>query len=131
VERTKLDRRKLTKYLAVLLEVGTSCCFYCEKAVSSADAHIDHVIPWSFLFEDPLWDLVAACAQCNSGKSDWLPERRFIDRLVLRNLHRNFSALPPDEIANNVERYYEAAISVEWPGFWGPRPEQRNRAAIL
>jgi len=70
-------------------------------------------------------DLVLACMDCNLAKSDRLPERHFMDRLVERNLirsHRHsaiFSASPSIESGQEY-RLFDAAISVEWPGGWRP-----------
>jgi CRISPR/Cas system Type II protein with McrA/HNH and RuvC-like nuclease domain len=96
-------------------------CFYCEATLGEHLAPtVDHVIPWSFLLEDDLWDLVLACSRCNSAKSDWLPERVFIEKLLVRNrdLSRVGISLAIGEL--EIERLYEAAVSVEWPRSWSP-----------
>ncbi len=126
VEADGARRGSLTKYLLILEALDEDRCFYCNR-VFSADLRpsVDHVLPWSFLLADPLWDLVLACMECNLAKSDRLPERQFMDQLVKRNILRNhrhssiFSASPGIESGHEY-RLYEAAISVEWPGYWGP-----------
>lgn len=126
VERDGVMRRSLAKFLRVLMEEDDAAtCFYCERHFSAAlAATVDHVIPWSFLLEDPLWDLVLACRPCNSSKSDALPESAFIDRLVARNAELTRNPLKTNASAfvdgSELYRLYEAAISVEWPGFWTP-----------
>jgi len=124
VERNASTRQSLQRYLAILRADEDQRCFYCRRAFDGTLAvTVDHVIPWSFLLEDPLWDLVLACAPCNSAKSDWLPEERVIGELLARNrrqaeaLRRHASFLITD---GEVERLYQAAISVEWPRFWSP-----------
>lgn len=119
-------RGSLAPYLAILEELDENRCFYCDRLFSEAlRPSVDHVVPWSFLLADPLWDLVLACMECNLAKSDRLPERVFMDRLVEWNIvrsHRHsavFSASPSIESGQEY-RLYEAAISVEWPGFWCP-----------
>lgn len=119
-------RGSLTAYLAILAGLDEGRCFYCNRVFSEAlRPSVDHVLPWSFLLADPLWDLVLACMDCNLAKSDRLPERHFMDRLVERNVlrsHRHsaiFSASPSIESGQEY-RLYEAAISVEWPGYWVP-----------
>jgi 5-methylcytosine-specific restriction endonuclease McrA len=70
-------------------------CFYCSAPISilsgSFDlAHVDHFLP---LVLSPLlpvnlnavWNLVLACQDCNSQKSDLIPLQRFVGRLVRRN----------------------------------------------
>lgn len=74
VSRDGAMRGSLTKYLKLLLGDDGGCCFYCARSFSHDNPPaVDHVIPWSFLLEDPIWDLVPACARCNAAKSDWLP----------------------------------------------------------
>jgi hypothetical protein len=128
VERDGAERASLTKYLRVLLQIDEPKCFYCRRALNDGlSTHVDHVIPWSFLLEDPLWDLVLACANCNIAKSDTLPRRDFIDKLAQTGLRRAKITLPPGFISpllarEEIDRYYEAALSVEWPVGWAPAP---------
>ena len=121
VSRDGASRKSLHKYLKILREESDVNCFYCEVPLSESLATaVDHVIPWSFLLEDDLWDLVLACRKCNSAKSDWLPNHTFIEKLLVRNrgLSRDGISLAIGE--PEVERLYEAAISVEWPRSWSP-----------
>lgn len=59
-----------------------------------------------------------AFAKCNAEKSDWLPADAFIHKLILRNrtLFRDGESLAISE--PEIERLYQAAISVKWPRFW-------------
>ncbi len=121
VSRDGASRKSLQKYLNILREESNVQCFYCEAPLGENLATtVDHVIPWSFLLEDDLWDLVLACNRCNSAKSDWLPDHAFIEKLLLRNrrLSRDGISLAIGE--PEIERLYEAAISVEWPRSWSP-----------
>jgi hypothetical protein len=118
VSREGAARRPLERYLKILL-ADSHACFYCQSTFSEhLVPTVDHVIPWSFLLEDDLWDLVLACSRCNAGKSDWLPSDIFIRKLLLRNrgLSRVGISLTISEA--EIERLYQAAISVEWPRFW-------------
>lgn len=60
-------------------------CFYCRCRLDRRAMQLDHVIPWSFIFDDPLWNLVPACAACNSRKCNALPGADAYERLVRRN----------------------------------------------
>jgi hypothetical protein len=119
------SRSSLQRYLRILRAESDDCCFYCGCGFDNfSRPTVDHVIPWSFLLEDPPWDLVLACARCNSQKSDWLPAEPLIQKLIRRNLGEgtkleNQVSFLFDEI--EISRLYEAAISVEWPRFWSPR----------
>ena len=60
-------------------------CFYCRCRLDRKAMQLDHVIPWSFIFDDPLWNLVPACAACTGRKSNSLPGSDAYERLVMRN----------------------------------------------
>ncbi len=75
--------------------------------------HVDHFIPWSYVFEDELWNLVLTCRKCNLKKHSSLPSEKFIFKLVERNkefsntidsLKKSLSRLDP-------ETNYERAIT--------------------
>lgn len=118
VSRDGATRRPLKGYFKILFTETPAECFYCGSAfMAEAPPAVDHVIPWSFLLEDDLWDLVLACVSCNSRKSDWLPEHKYLDKLMSRNKEVFMNRSLP--VSNDeIERFYQAAISVEWPRFW-------------
>ncbi len=121
VSRDGASRKSLQKYLKILREESSLQCFYCEVPLGENLATIvDHVVPWSFLLEDDLWDLVLACSRCNSAKSDWLPDHAFIEKLLLRNRDLSRDGISLGISEPEIERLYEAAISVEWPRSWSP-----------
>jgi len=71
-------------------------CFYCFSPISVDPANaslgqVDHVFPWSIgptvggAPIDGVWNLVLACARCNTGKSNRPPHPRYIERLNRRN----------------------------------------------
>ena len=62
-----------------------SRCFYCACKLDRKNVELDHVIPWSFIFDDQLWNLVPACGACNGRKSNFLPDPRTYKDLVARN----------------------------------------------
>jgi 5-methylcytosine-specific restriction endonuclease McrA len=121
----EVKRESLARYLRILLTDGESGCFYCASPFNEViRPAVDHVIPWSFALEDQLWDLVLCCTRCNSAKSDWLPDERFIEKLVQRNAGLAKKALPSGISAlvepAEVTRLYEVAIAADWPRFWAP-----------
>ncbi len=127
VEARGIKRKSLQWFYKHVAETDRPSCFYCgaDLIYTVGAVHIDHVIPWSFLLDDPAWDLVLACGGCNLGKSDRLPDRRFIERLESLNLRRLIKR--PDFMhgsapipACGVLQLYEAARAVEWPNAWEP-----------
>lgn len=119
VARDAARRGSMAKYLKILEKETPLLCFYCDVAFGESVPHVDHVIPWSFLLEEGLWDLVLACAKCNGAKSDLLPSRNFIDKLIDRNKKLSTVGISLGISDLEIKRLYEAAISVEWPGPWG------------
>ncbi|WP_175718798.1 HNH endonuclease domain-containing protein [Burkholderia anthina] len=84
--KIRFDGRRrggVSKWAASLRDLENAC-FYCHRTEPEA-AHVDHVIPWSFLFDDAEWNLVLACGTCNSQKRDKVPAHRFLTRLCSRN----------------------------------------------
>lgn len=91
-------------------------CFYCEKDLTSNEIHVDHVIPWSFIKSDKLWNLVLSCPKCNQRKSDKLSELKFIEKLQVRNenliisnnefVFSEFKTYEPEK----VDLYYKSAL---------------------
>jgi CRISPR/Cas system Type II protein with McrA/HNH and RuvC-like nuclease domain len=66
------------------LKVQGEHCFYCPSKIGETLA-VDHVIPWSYVLEDRVWNLVLACKNCNSEKSNQTPGDRYLNDLVHRN----------------------------------------------
>jgi hypothetical protein len=126
VERDGAQRGSLSRYLTLLQQLDEPYCFYCGRELRTPQAiHVDHVIPWSFLLSDPLWDLVLACADCNLAKSDRLPTPEFLDKLAVFGAQRARLTMPvgfgsPMLARDDIDRYYTAALSVEWPHDWSP-----------
>lgn len=62
-------------------------CFICGKRIESEkDLSRDHVIPWSYLYSDDLWNLVYVHKTCNSTKSNIIPQENDIKRIKERNI---------------------------------------------
>ncbi len=84
----KIRRASLKKFKKILLEAHHKHeirDFYTDEVVEPADIHIDHVIPWSFVYTDDLWNLVVTSSKTNLSKNDRPPTRSDITRLNERN----------------------------------------------
>jgi hypothetical protein len=127
IEADGVRRGSLRWFFERVAQTDNSRCFYCNADLSNTTAvrHIDHVLPWSFLLADPAWDLVLACGRCNLGKSDRLPNRRFINLLETINRQRvarmpEFMRGSPPLPTGGISQLYDAARAVEWPNAWEP-----------
>lgn len=77
-------RQSLTSHRQALIHLGVANdCFYCDRPLEK-EWDVDHFLPWSFVLDDKLWNMVPSCKTCNSKKSDGVPSRRS-DELVRRN----------------------------------------------
>jgi len=116
IKRTSLD--KFHKYLSPYKDL----CFVCNKELNG-DISIDHLIPWSYMFSDDLWNLVYTHKGCNSSKSNKMVKESEIKKLEERN--KNLVLLLEKEGIKD-KHYEELKLSVEknllrkfWIGFKG------------
>ena len=83
IERDSGKAREFTK---ILWDAGFKTCFYNESHnLNERKIHADHVIPFSYIREDEIWNYVLSCDKCNLAKSDYLPPQKFLDKLIDRN----------------------------------------------
>lgn len=92
LERYDARRKSLAAYRCLYLD-HTRCCFYCRAKLEEGRIDVDHLIPWSYMFEDDPWNLVLSCRDCNCKKSDSLPQKEFLDCLIRRN-RRHYGSIP-------------------------------------
>lgn len=98
------ERKSLKSFRKKLLElVDNPKCFYCNNILNLNDIHVDHFIPWSYVFEDNLWNLVLSCSSCNQKKSNKLPSINCLNKLKKRN-KTNINFFIGEDIINT---YYE------------------------
>jgi 5-methylcytosine-specific restriction endonuclease McrA len=78
-------RKSLTKFKTFLdLENSTHTCFKCVQPIHDTPA-IDHVLPWSYIYSDDLFNLVYVHQTCNSSKGNQIPTQDTVHRLLERN----------------------------------------------
>ena len=88
ISEAKLRRESLAKYKNELMKQfadGVAIDFYSGKPLADNDISVDHVIPWSFMYSDDIWNLVLTSKSNNSSKSNSIPSQEVIDRLKKRN----------------------------------------------
>jgi CRISPR/Cas system Type II protein with McrA/HNH and RuvC-like nuclease domain len=74
--------------------------FYSGELLDSNDISIDHVIPWSFMYSDDIWNLVITSKRYNSSKSNILVNEEIIKKLKDRNLQ--LIEIAPDHYKNKI-----------------------------
>jgi len=93
-------RSSLNKYKKILTRVDNEC-FYCNTDLKNEKIHIDHFIPWSYIFEDEIWNLVLSCSSCNLKKSDYLAKKECLTKINIRNVNNGFT-----ERHKDINDYY-------------------------
>jgi len=86
MDEREIKRKPLTKYKQWLdIENPSHICFLCGQVITDKELSIDHVIPWSYMYSDDLWNLVYVHRSCNSSKSNVVPSEEGISKLKERN----------------------------------------------
>lgn len=95
-------RSSLKKFKKILLELDKDKkCFYCNCVLEDKKTHVDHFIPWSYIYDDEVWNLVLSCSDCNLSKSDFLANIKYLEKIKTRNLKFDFI-----RDNKNIEDYY-------------------------
>ena len=84
IDQDSMTRDSLTEYRRIFSK-HSDHCFYCRSRLERRGTHVDHFIPWSYIFDDNAWNLVLACQECNCKKSNSLPQEEFRAALIKRN----------------------------------------------
>ncbi|MCR5461613.1 MAG: HNH endonuclease [bacterium] len=79
------------------LENKEHICFICGEKIDDNKLSRDHVIPWSYMYSDDLWNLVYVHKECNSSKSNITPSDETIKKLKERNIRLQ------EEMHKNIE----------------------------
>ncbi len=115
IDKLKLStprRKNLNIYRNILRQEFESCnCFYCGSKLT-ARAHVDHVIPWSFVQSDHLWNFVLACPNCNREKTNLLPSKQKLVDVTKRNLEMLEN--PDSFVQQEMEGYSEDLMWKIW-----------------
>ncbi len=87
-QELKIKRNNLSRYKDILLkefDKGKIHDFYTGEALNKRDISVDHVLPWSFMYSDDIWNLVITSKRFNSSKSNSIPSKEYIEKLKQRN----------------------------------------------
>ena len=81
-----IRRNNLTKFHQYIeIENPNRICFISDTPLNSDNLSVHHVIPWSYMFSDDLWNLVYVEKNENSRISNSIPDQRTIEKLKERN----------------------------------------------
>lgn len=125
VDRENNPRRKNLKPFHEYLDVENPSrkCFITGDKIPEDKLSVDHVIPWSYMYSDDLWNLVYVNSSVNSSKNNRLPDENMIYKLEDRN-NKLLELLKSNGI--NGKHVGELGISIKnnyvrhhWTGFKG------------
>ena len=111
LSNAKLKRNSLTKFKNILLESFDEkpVDFYTGKILQENDITVDHVIPWSFMYSDDIWNLVLTSRSNNSKKSNTIPTENDIEQLKQRNrelLYKSQSSAIIKSLQESIDNGY-------------------------
>ena len=85
-DREKIKRSSLKKFHKYLdLENPERICFLTNTKIEEGKVSVHHVIPWSYLYSDDLWNLVYTNIDANREQLNKLPTENMIKQLEKRN----------------------------------------------
>lgn len=116
-------RNNLSYYRQILFEeFENKECFYCGRKLSPKKIDVDHFIPWSFIKDDNLWNLVLACPSCNRSKNDRLPDKRYLESLLQRNhiIYSKYDEMTKKHQQQVLRYAYEWAKKNGYDTIWEP-----------
>ncbi len=111
VESDVIKRKPLKTTTALMLERHQDTrCFYCSNKF--VDYHVDHVIPYNYVFSTDTYNCVLACQQCNCTKSDCLPHEDIFNNVLKRNyeISERLEELNSGYNENSYIRMFESCI---------------------
>ena len=76
------DKRK---YSRILGELGGDICFYCGRSRHDAPLAIGYLVPFTYVLQDRIWNLVFNCDACSAAKWEQTPPGPFVEKLIERN----------------------------------------------
>ena len=87
VDRDEVPKRKSLNKFKVFLdkENPDHKCFLTGEPIKDGELSIDHIIPWSYMYSDDLWNLVYVKKSENSGWSNKIKNQEIINKLIKRN----------------------------------------------
>ena len=119
MDEREIKRNSLNKFKDYLdLENPDHKCFICDEHINNDEISIDHVIPWSYMYSDDIWNLVYVCKSCNSSKKNRIPSEKEINKLKNRNTKLLY-AMQKNGINNKVYDELKLAIEKDYVNkFW-------------
>ena len=113
VDASARKLEQVRKLWEIVLQRKTILDIYTNKPIEN-DYDIDHFIPWSFVMNDELWNLIPMDSSLNSSKNNRLPHWTFFKRFA-DNQYAMYRLMWNDEfVRNRFEKCYRDNIHSIW-----------------
>jgi 5-methylcytosine-specific restriction endonuclease McrA len=125
VDRENTPKRQNLKSFHKYLDIENPerKCFITGDKIPDNKLSVDHVIPWSYMYSDDIWNLVYVNSSQNSSKNNRLPNDNMIIKLENRNIillgllkSKNLDNKHTGELDISINNNY---VRHHWTGFKG------------
>ena len=87
---------------------------YSEKLLGLNDFDIDHFVPWSFVANDELWNLLPTDRSLNSSKSNNLPQWKYFELFAKNQYMMYESAKSSEKIMDKFKKCQRDNLVMPW-----------------
>ena len=88
---------------------------FCDKPIEKANYDIDHFVPWSFVMNDELWNLMPMDSSLNSSKNNKLPNwNPFFERFA----HNQFIMYEMVQSTEAIHKLFENCYKDNLHSIW-------------
>ena len=87
---------------------------YSEKLLGLNDFDIDHFVPWSFVANDELWNLLPMDSSLNSSKSNNLPQWKYFELFAKNQYMMYESAKSSEKIMDKFKECQRDNLVMPW-----------------
>lgn len=87
---------------------------YSEKLLGLDDFDIDHFVPWSFVANDELWNLLPMDSSLNSSKSNNLPQWKYFELFAKNQYMMYESAKSSEKIMDKFKKCQRDNLVMPW-----------------
>lgn len=106
-----------------ILELQTINDVFTNLPIDSTKYDVDHFIPWSFVMNDELWNLMPMDSSLNSSKNNKLPDWNKFFAAFAQNQYIMYQKVHEKE---GIKKLYEACYRDNLHSIWANRELYRN-----
>ncbi len=101
-----------------IMELHPIADVFTDDKINEAEYDVDHFIPWSFVMNDELWNLMPMDSSLNSSKSNHLPDWNIFFNRFARNQYIMYGTIYEKE---EIHKLYEACFRDNLHSIWAMR----------